>query len=130
MRARLRQWWSRWSQYDGQSGGNGWFADQTVLFDQVAEWRNFASRDRLVLLRDEDTGFNRLDRLLGEEILARIPRRIQRDIHAAKYSDYHMIRPPDKYARINDVIISLAIAGQHSHGVIASTLGLFRRAWS
>jgi hypothetical protein len=129
VRVRLRQWWSRWSQYDGQPGSDGWFADQTILFEQVMEWRTFRGSDRIVLLDDEVTGFKRLDRLLGEKVLARLPGRFRRDICAGRYSDYHLLRPPDQYAEINEGIISLAIAGQRAHGVIISMLSHFRRAW-
>jgi hypothetical protein len=128
VRARLSQWWSRWYQYDGQPGGKGWDADQTILYEQATTWKKLGGHDRLVLLHDAQTGFNRLDRLLGETLLGRLTPQVRRDIRSGRYSDYHMLRPHVKYGQINEEILNLAISGQRFDRLIASALSPFRRA--
>lgn len=129
VRNTLGQWWSRWSQYDGQPGSSGWYADQIILFERAMAWRNLGDRDRLVLLHDAQTGFNRLDRSLGENALGRLARKVRRDICTGRYSDYHMLRPQAKCVEINENILNLAISGQRFDRLVASALSVFRRGW-
>lgn len=92
---RLRE---RFNQIDYEDGhGNiGWSVDQLDLYDYVINWNN--KTNKLKVLNDNDTKFNRLDRntfKLNDSI-------IFEQIQNGVYSDYHCYRPYKKYKDINE----------------------------
>jgi len=77
-----------------------WFLDQIHLYHNVKYW-NSKTND-CVILNDQQTNFNRLDRntfTLNEHIIQYIKN--------GKYSDYHCYRPYKKYKEINEKIFEL-----------------------
>jgi hypothetical protein len=85
-----------------------------ILFEGAITSRKPGGGNRLVLLHDAQTSFNRLDRSLGEKVLGQLAPQVRRDICAGRYSDYHMLRPPAKHAENNEEILNLAISGRLS----------------
>lgn len=87
-------------QHDGVHGGTGWDIDQQYLYQRVLE----CGID-LILLKDEDTGHERLDR-----IQHRTPRNWLALAAAAggHFSDYHAHLPVDRHRLFNRVLYALS----------------------
>jgi hypothetical protein len=80
--------------------GVNWSTDQKHLFKYVMEWNN--KTKNLIILKDNDTSFRRLDRgrfILNEQLCNLIS--------SGYFSDYHSLRPHNKYKDINDYICNL-----------------------
>ena len=77
-----------------------WITDQLYLYETTQRWNKVTNN--LVILNDNMTGFNRLDR-------GRIPNQdyLINLVGSRLYSDYHMCRPYDDYKSINDFIVNL-----------------------
>lgn len=86
--------------YDGKHGGKGWSTDQIVLYNKVMEWNKKTCK--LVIINDNITKFNRLDRIYNFNLNDNI----KKNIRDKNYSDYHMKRPYIKYKEINDNIVN------------------------
>jgi hypothetical protein len=82
------------------SEGINWSTDQKHLFKYVMEWNKLTNN--LVILKDQDTGFRRLDR--GRFILNE---QLSELIKIGYFSDYHALRPHNKYKDINEYISNL-----------------------
>lgn len=83
------------------AGNNGWFTDQIDLYDKVYAWNK--NTNNLIILNDRNTGYNRLDRI---HIRLPLTPNIINNIKNHVYSDYHCLRPYDKYKHINDEIFN------------------------
>ena len=83
---------------DGATDKN-WFTDQFYLYDKVMAWNQ--KTNKYIYLKDKDTGFNRLDRLYLKEI----DDKLRKELENGKYSDYHALRPPQKYEKINNELV-------------------------
>ena len=81
-------------------GNTGWSIDQQVLYNKVMSWNK--KTNNLVILKDKDTGFNRLDRSN-----LRLNDIIKKNIKDHKYSDYHALRPFKQFEKINNMIFDL-----------------------
>jgi len=80
-----------------------WETDQIVLYSKVFEWNTKNKKnnmDKLVILKDTETGYERLDRIAFPEI-----NKCLEKIKEKKYTDYHALRPYKKYKEINDLIL-------------------------
>ena len=91
---------SRINYVDGH-GNSGWNTDQLFLYNKVMEWNK--KTNNYIFLKDNDAGFNRLNRH-GFNIN---DNNIRNNIINGKYSDYHMLRPMSKYYEINYEIYNL-----------------------
>ncbi len=85
----------------------GWATDQLKLYKYVNEWNKktlSSKKSNLILLKDENTNFNRLDRLNLEKDNLNISN-IKEDIKNNKYSDFHLPRPYEKHKNlINELL--------------------------
>lgn len=86
--------------YEGIPGKSGWSKDQLDLFTKVLDWNK--KTKNLILLKDNETKFNRLDRSKFFKLTPPIVQKIKEGF----YSDCHTFRPYDSYKKINDEIIS------------------------
>ena len=84
---------------DGSTRG-AWFTDQQFLYDKVMKWNE--KTNNYIFLKDKETKFKRLDRKrigLNDDI--------KKNIAEGVYSDYHALRPMNKYSDINWKIYDL-----------------------
>jgi len=93
----LKKTYSR-IEYDGLHGGAGWNTDQLDLFAQVMSWNT--KTGNFISLRDEQTGYQRLDRIAMPEMNNKELKKIK----GGHYSDYHAMRPYGKFQDINNLI--------------------------
>ena len=80
----------------------GWYKDQIDSLNNLKIWNK--KTNNLVILKDKDTGFNRLNRNRNTLRLNDI---IKKNIKDHKYSDYHALRPFKKFEKINNMIFDL-----------------------
>jgi hypothetical protein len=82
-------------------GLSGWSTDQIDLFNYVINWDK--KTNCFIFLRENETGFKRLDRhtfnINDEQII--------KDIVNGIYTDYHCLRPFEQYKEINNKILQL-----------------------
>ena len=83
-------------------GKSGWATDQIHLYKYVLEWNQ--KTKCFIRLNEKETKFNRLDR--GDEMINNF-NLIKRYIIEGKYTDYHCLRPMEKYEKINNEIYDL-----------------------
>ena len=80
---------------------HAWNTDQFDLFKYVTFWNRY--KKNLIILKDKETKYNRLDRgkfnITDETII--------KNIKSGKYTDYHCLRPFKKYEEINNKIFDL-----------------------
>jgi hypothetical protein len=86
------------STYNGNTDQNEWYSDQTVLYKMLQNWNKKDSQ--IILLKDEETGFRRLDRSEHIDMETIIP-----FVQNEQYTDYHCLRPYKEYKSINETII-------------------------
>lgn len=87
-------------QYIEGHGHRGWCTDQIHLYARVQEWD---SKTRaFICLSERDTGFKRLDRSVPLRLNNAT---LKSDISSGVYSDYHCLRPFEKYKDINNQIV-------------------------
>ena len=79
----------------------GWNEDQLHLYQYVMKWHS--KTGNYISLRDRDTGFHRLDRI----DYPKLSRMTEARIKKGYYSDYHCLRPYEKYKSTNDRVLSL-----------------------
>ena len=82
-------------------GNVGWFIDQITLYDNVIKWNK--KTNNFVCLKENQTGFNRLDRNTFD--INNI--NIRNNITNGLYTDYHCYRPMSVYSKINYEIYNL-----------------------
>lgn len=100
IRNRLQEEYKMVSYVDGHNK-SGWFTDQRRLYKYVMDWNK--KTNKLVILQDKDTGFNRLNRGKKEVLDIKTEENIKKKV----YVDYHCFRPYEKYKEINDNILNL-----------------------
>lgn len=85
--------------YSGKPGTNGWFTDQRLLYNKLTIWNK--KTNNFVILNIKDINHRRLNRtnkiILNDKMI--------HNIRTGYYSDYHALRPYDKYKKINDKIV-------------------------
>ena len=87
---------------DGKTtSSSGWYTDQLFLYKHVMEWHK--KTNNYIFLKDSNTGFNRLDR----STLDKLNNDIKNNIKKETYSDYHALRPMEKFSDINWEIYNL-----------------------
>ncbi len=82
-------------------GKRSWGNDQKELYRRLMKWNQRTGN--YISLRDKDTGYARLDRIY----FTRLNRIKEYKIKIGFYSDYHCLRPYEKYKLVNDKIVSL-----------------------
>lgn len=82
-------------------GKSGWSTDQVDLCKYVLDWNK--TTNNFVRLNESETKFNRLDRIR----LHNLDPVTKRNISKGKYTDYHCLRPMEKYEKINNEIYDL-----------------------
>lgn len=102
VRRRLSEWGDGLV-YDGTRGGEGWFADQVILYRTLIE-RARTNRD-VWILRDAFTGFERLARKRG-----RLDAAEREGIQRGAYADFHVLLPYAEHRALNDEVVQLATA--------------------
>lgn len=100
IKKKLIKWYSK--DYNGQKNCTGWFTDQKKLF----KYLNKFSSDKIVVLKDKDTGFKRLDKRQKKFILENL-NCIYDNVKNKQYTDFHVIRPYYKYLHIINKIVDL-----------------------
>lgn len=95
------QTWAAEVTYDGDPGGPGWSTDQVRLVEAVKGWSGHT-----VILNDQITKFDRLDRGLPVEIWEKQQRRIRTLILQGYFADYHCLRPYSTYRGWNEWVVS------------------------
>lgn len=80
---------------------DAWFTDQKFLYEKVMQWNK--KTNNLIILKDKNTGFNRLNR----ENFQISDETVRKNITQANYSDYHCYRPMKEYSNINWEIYDL-----------------------
>lgn len=96
--------------YDETHGGNGWCADQIDLLKHVQEWNN--KTNHFISLKECDTKFRRLDR--GQ--FSNNPVKLCTMVQSGIFSDYHCLRPYDKYKTENERIYD-ALCKNNTHPI-------------
>lgn len=88
------------TKYIGHKDMPFWITDQLYLYEVTQRWN--LNNQNLIILNDNLTKFKRLDRnrFPDESILKSL-------IQSRIYTDYHMLRPYDKFSSINNFIIDL-----------------------
>ncbi|MBY6266395.1 hypothetical protein EI613_31525 (plasmid) [Azospirillum sp. 412522] len=111
----LAGWAARCPEYDGTHGGQGWSFDQQALFSLVGHWaRQGTNRERLTVLSDAQTGFDRLDRL--DLMRAGGLSALQGErVRAHLYADCHLLRPQSVHGAFNAHIAGL-LSGRGGSG--------------
>lgn len=95
----LKKWWKMASTKKKYKRGYMWGFDQEILFKKIQPHKKY-----FVGLKDNQTKFQRLDRIdnditnLSSVKLKKIKRKF--------YSDYHMLRPLNKYEKENEIIFN------------------------
>lgn len=97
---RLKNWYN--PEYNGKKNCQGWFTDQKMLF----KYLNTIGKNYLVLLKDKDLNFNRLDKRKKKFIIENLEF-VYNNIKNKQYTDFHVIRPYYKYTCIINKIIDL-----------------------
>lgn len=100
--ARLFEWYN--FKYNGEKNCDGWYTDQEKLYEYLQRW----DKSRHILLDDENLNFQRLDKKDKVFIVNNI-QVIMDNINNNKYTDYHFIRPYQKYIKLINSIINTAI---------------------
>ena len=78
----------------------GWNKDQLDLFIYINKWDK--KNENFIMLNDKNTGFNRLCRSKNWNIKNK---RLQLLLKGGNFTDYHALRPYEKYKEINDMVI-------------------------
>jgi hypothetical protein len=89
--------WNAKVRYNGKHGGSGWNTDQLILCKAYKQYSGPKA-----MLRDGDTGYNRLCRDNSRTIN---DKDMHTKIQAGVYSDYHCRRPYSKHKEFNDSIL-------------------------
>lgn len=93
----LRNWYN--VKYDGTKNCEGWFTDQLKLYEIVNKWK----QERVIILKDRDLNFKRLDKRHRNNIVKNI------DLYKKNlltYTDFHCIKPYSKLKHYILVIIN------------------------
>lgn len=80
---------------------HAWNTDQFDLYKYVTSWHTYTRN--LIILKDFDTNYNRLDR----ENFDLSDQTIVRKIKNGEYTDYHCLRPYKDYQEINNEIYNM-----------------------
>lgn len=91
----IKNWYN--FEYSSMKNCPGWFTDQQKLFEYVINWEK--NNDRLIILKDHEMNFKRLDKRKREYILHNVPEVIN-DILNNKYTDFHTIKPYQEHKKI------------------------------
>lgn len=94
--------------YINGHGKKGWFTDQKDLYLYIMEWNK--KTNNFVFLNDKETNFNRFNRkniLLNLNLNNSTTNNIINNIKNNKYTDYHCLRPYNKYKHFNNLVFIL-----------------------
>lgn len=80
--------------YRGAPGEKDWFKDQLILFHSVVSWSE-KTGSRLVILDDDYTNFNRLDRADWDGM--KKDEELKKKITRQEFTDFHLPRPYSQY---------------------------------
>jgi hypothetical protein len=100
IRETINIWYN--NQYSGLKNCLGWFTDQKKLYEYVKKY----DQNKVIYLKDEDLKFKRLDKRNRKFILENFSL-IKNEI--CSYTDFHFIRPFDKYEKLIKEIIEIVI---------------------
>ena len=92
--------------YNGNPGQCGWFTDQIDFYNYVMKWNKITNN--FVSLNDNNTGYNRLDRIIFS-----LTNEIKDQIILHSFSDYHCLRPYKDHQISNDTIVELLCCKQN-----------------
>lgn len=107
----IQTWYQPYKdKYDGTKNCPGWFTDQKKLFEYCQRFSDSSEKNqRLVILKDSETGFKRLDKRERNYIRANFSEVLEKFSHRAAWTDFHCIKPYSKLKRqiiqIKDQII-------------------------
>jgi len=94
IRNTLIEWYNQ--DYTGRKNCVGWFTDQKMIFKYLNNWIN---KQNHIILNDKNLNFKRLDKR-QRNFIARIDKQLIENIKNNKYTDFHFIRPYNKYKKI------------------------------
>jgi hypothetical protein len=90
--AALLKEWNSYVNYEGKRGGEGWFADQEILYDYIVnQWEH---PEKLSFKNDEQMSFRHLDRNdndwqnLNFQLQLRLKHGYYQDFHMPSYAEY------------------------------------------
>jgi hypothetical protein len=98
----LISWYN--NNYNGIKNCQGWYTDQEKLYEYLKSW----DANRHIIFNDNDLNFNRLDKKDKIFIVNNV-KLILDSIKENKYSDYHFIRPYQKYIKLLNSILNTSI---------------------
>ena len=93
---KIKDWYD--PKYDGKKNCPGWFTDQKNLYQYVMLWK-VNNPQKLIILKDNNTKFNRLDKRQRKYIVSNFSKVLE-DIKNGVYSDYHSIKPYTKFRNL------------------------------
>ncbi len=82
----LLKLWNTWVRYEGRHSGEGWFADQLILYDAIINWEYYSSR--FSSKTDEELSFRHLDR--SENNWINLNSQLKTELKYGYYKDFHM----------------------------------------
>ena len=96
IRKTIYSWYSEYNDYMISSPySSAWAADQYKLFEKVNTWNK-----NIIKLKDEDTGFKRIDKHTPN--IYECAEFYKKEIENGVYSDFHLLRPFNKYKNLYD----------------------------
>jgi len=91
--------WNSYVNYEGKRGGEGWFADQEILYDYIVnEWK---CPEQTKFKSDEEVGFRHLDR--GDNDWRNLNFQLQLRLKHGYYQDFHMPSYAEYSKQIMDI---------------------------
>lgn len=91
--------------YEDGHGKSGWSTDQIHLCKYVTEWNK--KTNNFIRLKENETKFKRLDRSNIVSVNHELTDEVKKNIKNQTYTDYHCLRPMEKYEKINNDIYNL-----------------------
>ena len=91
--------WNNWVKYEGKKGGEGWFADQQILYDYIVnQWEH---PEKLSFKNDELMSFRHLDR--NDNTWQELTLELRMRMKYGYYQDFHMPSWTEHSRQIMDI---------------------------
>lgn len=94
----IKSWYH--NDYNAHKNCIGWYTDQQKLYEYATK------SDKLIILKDKDIKFKRLDKRQRQYILTNL-KEVKDDLSKGKYTDFHLIKPYNHYKKLIDELIDI-----------------------